>query len=98
MTGLPFVYAFWAGHEMGIKKDDIEFVKKSYEIGRTKIEEISRTYAKNNPLSWEDYQNYLAQNIRYEFGVDEKEGLMEFYRYAFYFGLIEHIPELHFYE
>ncbi len=98
MTGLPFVYAFWSGHELGISGSDIEMIKESYNIGRTKLEQIARDYAVNHPLSWEHYFNYLSHNICYEFGADEKKGLIEFYRYAFYFGLIEHIPDLHFYE
>lgn len=98
MTGLPFVYAFWAGHESGMTGKDIDAVKKSYELGKMQIEQIARDYAQDHPLPWKSYFTYLDRHISYEFGNEEEEGLMEFFRYAFFFGLIEHIPELHFYE
>ncbi len=98
MTGLPFVYAFWAGHDLSLTGEEVEILQKSYEIGAQNIEKIAREYAVGKPQDWAFYRDYLTQNIVYKFGEDEKAGLMEFYHYAFYLGLIEHIPELHFYE
>ncbi len=98
MTGLPFVYAFWAGQDFALNSDDIDVIIKSKEIGLQNIDEISKEFAKSNPKDWRFYRDYLTNNILYGFGEKEKEGLNEFYHYAFYLGLIEHIPELHFYE
>ncbi|MBN2707867.1 MAG: menaquinone biosynthesis protein [Calditrichaceae bacterium] len=98
LTGLPFVFALWAGHELSINKDDLEIVRQSYQAGKENLEEIAREFASVHPLAWDAYYDYLCKNVVYTFGEDEKEGLMEFYRYAFYFGLIKHIPELLFYE
>ena len=97
MTGLPFVFAFWAGNELTLSDEDIRAVHESYASGKERIEEIAKTFAQSQPLSWKFYRDYLTENISYNFGREEKEGLQEFYRYAFYFGLIEHIPDLHFY-
>ncbi len=98
MTGLPFVYAFWAGHELSLSNDEVEIMQKSYQIGSQNIEKIAKEYAVGKPHDWKFYANYLQQNILYRFGEDEKAGLTEFFHYAFYLGLIDHIPELHFYE
>lgn len=98
MTGLPFVYAFWAAHDLSLTNEEVEILQKSYEIGSQNIEKISREYAVGKPQDWSFYRDYLTKNIVYKFGEDEKAGLMEFYHYAFYLGLIDHIPELHFYE
>lgn len=89
---------FWAGHDLSLTGEEVEILQKSYEIGGQNIEKISREYAVGKPQDWIFYRDYLTQNIVYKFSEDEKEGLMEFYHYAFYLGLIEHIPELHFYE
>lgn len=97
LTGLPFVFAFWAGHEFALKDKDVEAVQKSYELGKQHINEIAAEYAKTHSQSADYYASYLTDNISFGFGEDEKAGLDEFYRYAFYYGLIEHIPELHFY-
>ncbi len=98
LTGLPFVYAFWAGHELTLTSEEVTAMKKSYEIGAQNIEKISKEYAVGKEHPWQFYRDYLTQNIHYKLGDEEKAGLMEFYHYAFYLGLIEHIPELHFYE
>ncbi|MGD9900061.1 MAG: menaquinone biosynthetic enzyme MqnA/MqnD family protein [Calditrichaceae bacterium] len=98
MTGLPFVYAFWAGQDFALNSADVAAIIRSKEIGLQNIDEISMEFAKSNPKDWRFYRDYLTNNILYSFGEKEKEGLNEFYHYAFYLGLIEHIPELHFYE
>ncbi len=98
LTGLPFVYAFWAGNELALTNQDSEIIRASYRYGSKKVDEIAKNFAANQPLSWKFYHDYLTNNISYVFGEEEKQGLQEFYRYAFYFGLIEHIPDLHFYE
>jgi len=97
MTGLPFVFAFWAGNELQMQEKDVKVIQESYQTGSQNIEKITRDFAKAHPMSWDFYYDYLTSNISYSFAEDEKAGLMEFYRYAFYFGLIEHIPDLHFY-
>lgn len=98
LTGLPFVYAFWAGHELALSASDVDAIRRSKEEGVEKIEEIAREYAEGHPAEWPFYHDYLSKNMFYELGDPEKEGLAEFYKYAFYFGIIDYIPELHFYE
>ncbi len=97
LTGLPFVFAFWAGHEYALKDEDVEAIQRSYELGKQHIKEIATDYAQNHPQTADFYAAYLTDNISFGFGEEEKAALDEFYRYAFYYGLIEHIPELHFY-
>jgi predicted solute-binding protein len=97
LTGLPFVFAFWAGTESGISEEDVKALKESYELGKKNIRQICQSHAEDQPYDSTFYENYLNNNISYLFSEDEKDGLMEFYRYAFYYGLIEFIPELYFY-
>lgn len=98
LTGLPFVYSFWAGHEMSITDKEVRAMKQSYEAGKQNLDSICKEYAVGHSQDWEFYKDYLTNHIQYTFGTEEKEGLTEFFHYAFYFGLIEHIPDLHFYE
>ncbi len=97
MTGLPFVYAFWAGHELSLSEEDVKTLQESYRIGAQHIKEICSDYAKDASQAPSFYQDYLERHIHYQFGEEEKQGLKEFYHYAFFFGIIEYIPELHFY-
>lgn len=98
LTGLPFVFAFWAATDTGIDAQDVQALQDSYKLGSKHIDQICQDFATNQPYDWSFYADYLKNNISYEFGEDEKDGLMEFYRYAFFYSLIEYIPELNFYD
>jgi len=97
LTGLPFVYAFWAGREMTISPAEVNMIKTSFELGLKNLENISKEYAKNHPQNWSFYHDYFTQNLSYSFSDHEKDGLNEFYNYAFFYGFTEFIPDLHFY-
>jgi chorismate dehydratase len=98
LTGLPFVYAFWAGREFTINSEDIKILNTSFRLGLNNLEKISKNYAKTHKKNWTFYHDYLTQNVSYSFSDQEKDGLNEFYNYAFFYGFTEFIPELHFYK
>ena len=96
LTGLPFVAAIWAGHEISLTETEVGVLKQSAEIGQRNLEKISKEFAVSHAQDFEFYKHYLQNRIRYTLGPAEREALSEFFHYAFYLGLIEHIPELHF--
>ena len=98
LTGLPFVYSFWAGREFTVKKEDIHIIKKTYELGKRNLIKICKNYAKNGQESWSFYHDFLTKNRYYYFSDHERDGLMEFYNYAFFYGYIKYIPDLFYYE
>jgi len=98
MTGLPFVYAFWAGREMTITPYDLNVIQSSFDLGRKNLEKISKKYAKDHPQNWGFYHDFYTKNLSYSFSDQEIEGLNEFYNYAFFYGFTEFIPDLQFYK
>ena len=96
LTGLPFVAAFWAGHEISLTENEVNILRQSADIGQKNIEKISKEFAGTHSQDFEFYKEYLNRRVHYTFGSAEQEGLTEFFNYAFYLGLIEHIPDLHF--
>jgi chorismate dehydratase len=98
LTGLPFVYGFWAGLEIATQKEDLILLKKSFDLGKINLEKISKKYAQQNNDNWTRYHDILAKNIIYSFSGIEKQALHEFYNYAFYYGYSEFIPDLLFFE
>ncbi len=46
LTGLPFVYAFWAGREFTVTTEEVKKIQNSYEIGKRNLEPISRDLPK----------------------------------------------------
>lgn len=98
LTGLPFVYAFWAGREMTVTKNDLQAIRSSFELGVKNLEKISKEYAKGHSQNWSFYHDFFTQNMSYTFSDLEKDGLNEFYNYAFFYGYTEFIPDLYFYK
>jgi chorismate dehydratase len=98
LTGLPFVYGFWAGLEIGTGKEDVALIKKSFELGKKNLMTIAKKFARQCNDNWSYYHDILAKYIYYKLDGEEKQGLLEFYNYAFYYGYSEFIPDLLFFE
>jgi len=97
LTGLPFIYSFWAGREFTMTADEIRIIGKSLDLGKRNLEIICKDFAAPSGPSWAFAHDFLTKNISYTFDENEKAGLLEFYNYAFFFGYIDFIPDLHFY-
>jgi len=97
LTGLPCVYAVWAGREITITSDDITMIHSSFNLGIKNLEKICKDYARKHQGDWVFYHDFFTQNLSYSFSDQEKDGLNEFYNYAFFYGFIEFIPDLNFY-
>ena len=98
MTGLPFVYAFWAGRSGVLTADDVTELQQAKDEGVQRTEQIVAEHFSDSP----DHQalgvRYLRDNIKYDLGPDECAGLELFYRYAAEAGLVAAPGELRFYE
>jgi chorismate dehydratase len=96
-TGLPFVYAFWAGRLDALSADDIEILSSAKAEGVARVEAIAGSYFSGEPGRQRAGARYLRDNIRYDFGADERAGLELFYRYAAECGVVNETRELRFY-
>jgi predicted solute-binding protein len=81
-TGLPFVYAFWAGRAGPLKAADVEALQKARDAGVLRSDEIARDYFPDAPVHQAIGARYLRDNIKYSLGDEERAGLELFYRYA----------------
>ncbi|KAB2881329.1 menaquinone biosynthesis protein [bacterium] len=98
--GLPFVYSFWAGTQGALTHNDVKSLIDSRNTGVHNLSDIAGEYVNQNSSgrSPEFYVDYLTDNIQFKLGNDELNGLKEFYSYCYFFGMIEEIPELYFFE
>ncbi len=97
--GLPFVYSFWSGSQGALKTGDIKALIGSRDEGVRHLNEIAQTYAaQRNGHEADFYVDYLTDNIQFYLGKEEIAGLKEFYSYCYFFGIIDEIPELYFFE
>lgn len=91
-TGLPFVYAFWAGPDRVLTPDTVESLQRARAAGCANTEAIAAA-AFDDPVRRDVGARYLRDNIRYTLGPDERAGLERFYRYAAEAGVVEHVFE-----
>lgn len=102
-TGLPFVYAFWAGRPGLLTAKDVRRLQRALEEGLAAVDQIAARYTGQAAGRGEGgasqpgtNASYLRSNVLYSLGDEEKRGLTEFYRRAFAIGLIPRLPELRF--
>ena len=96
-TGLPFVYAFWAGWPHAVSPDDARELQLARDAGVRNAGEIARAYFAGAPERHEVGERYLRDNIKYYLGGAELEGLNRFYQYADELGLVSYEGRKNFY-
>ena len=95
-TGLPFVYAFWAGREGAVGASGARRLQSTLASGLEALPEIAARHAGGEASRAAKYEAYLRENIVYRLGEEERAGLREFYRRAHALSLIPAVPELRF--
>jgi len=95
-TGLPFVFAFWAGPAGVVDAADVARLQHVLRAGRAALSEIAAQYNGLGAGRTAESEAYLRRNIVFALGESEQAGLREFYRRAHALGLIARVPELRF--
>lgn len=95
-TGLPFVYAFWAGPAGAVGPAGVARLQRALSEGLASLAAIAASYNGYGAGQGALNESYLRANIHYGFGEQEAAGLREFYRRAHGLGLIPRLPELRF--
>jgi len=98
LTGLPFVYAVWAGPPGAVDAEAIAALQRSLEAGLGARPVIARAHAEAHGGPPATYESYLSQNIRYRLGAEELSGMAAFFARARAAGLIEGTPRARLYE
>ena len=96
-TGLPFVYAFWAGRHGSLSPRDVEALQGARNLGLQHADDIARDYFAAAPDRQAMGAQYLRDNIKYSLGDQERAGLELFYRYAVEAGVISRAAPLRFF-
>jgi cyclic dehypoxanthinyl futalosine synthase len=88
LTGLPFVYAVWAGRPGAVSPEDITRLRASLDAGLAARGTIARAWAEGHGGEPALYERYLTDNIRYRLGAEELSGMAAFFDRAQAAGLI----------
>jgi chorismate dehydratase len=82
LTGLPMVFAAWAG-KPGLPLEDLKKITLgSYEFGKGALDEIVSDQYVQRGVTKELADYYLRHYIRFELGAEEQRGLQAFYELA----------------
>ncbi len=79
MTGLPMVYAMWAGRRAA---EAAELLRESYSFGRERIDEIAQREAGPRGVTVELAREYLTRHIVFELGERHRLGLEMYLKLA----------------
>jgi chorismate dehydratase len=93
-TGLPFVYAVWAGWPGAMNPEDVRLLRRARDEGVADADGVACAYYPGDLARQAVARQYLRDNIRYVLGAEELEGLRTFYRYAAETGLVTSAWEL----
>jgi chorismate dehydratase len=97
MTGLPFVYAFWAGRPGIIGADDITALQQARDRGLAATQAIGERMFPDSPAKAARADLYLRENVKYALGEPEIAGLRRFYELAAEVGVLESAETPRFY-
>ena len=98
LTGLPFVYAVWAGRPGAVDAEAVAALQKSLGDGLGARPLIARAHAEAHGGDPAVYESYLSQNIHYRLGAEELSGMAAFFSRARAAGLVEGTPRARLYE
>jgi chorismate dehydratase len=87
MTGLPFVWAFWAGRPDVLSRTAVAALVAARDAGVAASDAIAAAYC--GPERAISGQVYLRENIRYELGEREEAGLLAYYDFAERHGIVD---------
>lgn len=94
LTGLPAVFAVWAGSREALTPELIETLERAKETGQGKVDEICREEAPKLGLTYDACYDYLANTMKYDLGANEVESLEVFARKAYEQGLLDAEPKV----
>lgn len=89
LTGLPFVWAFWAGRETALSDAAVEALRSARSAGVAASDAIADAYcgAERAALG----RAYLRENIKYRLNAREQDGLRRYYELAEKHGVVQSI-------
>ncbi|MGE0450005.1 MAG: menaquinone biosynthetic enzyme MqnA/MqnD family protein [Vicinamibacterales bacterium] len=98
-TGLPFVYAFWAGPAgAAVDAEAVALLQQARRLGCDHTDGIAEAFFPGDPARQAVGDRYLRDNIKYSLGHEERAGLELFYRYAAETGVVAGAVPPRFYE
>jgi chorismate dehydratase len=95
LTGLPFVWAFWAGRAGAVDAAGVRALREARDRGVQDADEIADAYC--GPERAAVCRTYLRENIKYCLGDRETQGLRRYYELAARHGVVASVTAVDFF-
>jgi chorismate dehydratase len=95
LTGLPFVWAFWAGRPDALSPAHVDALSRARDAGVAASDAVAAAYC--SPGRVARGQAYLRDNIRYTLGAPEEAGLRRYFELAEGHGLVDTVRPIVYY-
>ena len=95
LTGLPFVWAFWAGRPDALSPGHVEALGRARDAGVAAADAVAAAYCGPDRVTLG--QAYLRDNIRYGLGEREEAALRMYFELAEKHGLVDTLRPLVYY-
>lgn len=96
-TGLPFVYAVFAGHRDVILDGNLDALAESKNYGLGIVDKISEIESQKLGIDYEICYKYLTDRIKYDLGNEEIKGIVRYSELLEELGEADMITDLNFY-
>jgi chorismate dehydratase len=96
LTGLPFVFAFWAVRSGFSDGNVVEGLNRSRDLGVASISRIAERYAEKLAMKKEFLEQYLEKNVYYYMDRSCVDGLQLFYEKAAELGALKSTRKIEF--
>lgn len=103
MTGLPFIWAFWAGREGAVDPVGVDRLQRARREGEQVSDQLADAYASaygrriGRPVDHELARRYLKENIKYDLGEREVEAVRRFHASALKAGVVSRAEPIRFF-
>lgn len=103
MTGLPFIWAFWAGREGAVDPPGVDRLQQARREGEAASDRLAEAYASaygrriGARVDVVLAQRYLKDNIKYDLGEREIAAVERFHQLAFKAGIVARAEPIRFF-
>lgn len=97
LTGLPFVWAFWAGRPDAADQAIVDLLQEAAETGMRHSDAVADAYCAARPERQALARAYLRRNLMFRFTARALEGLETYYREAASLGLVNQPASVQFF-
>ena len=97
-TGLPFVFAFWAGRPAAVDQDAVAALVAVRDGAVADPGAVAAAFFPDDPARAATGARYLRDNVKYGFSGPQIEGVTRFFGEAAALGLVPGVRELRFFE